>query len=190
MQAAPETQDELSAELQQQGAVAERLTQTLAAERTLHAISPAADSPPLAGLERLPTDAVLGQQWADEVHAAHAAQEAVSQSIADGDREAAKGCSTSFKPWTTGVMLLCCRPCRFILAVTFDRGPVIVAREVGQQYVRYAGLALLLHRYPADIQRTLQATYHAFSSRTCKGPYGGSGGACMGRGSARRGCRT
>lgn len=80
-------QDALSVELEQQEVAAQQLTHALATERTIpgELPSPSGGSPPWGpaeNLERLPTEAVLGQEWADDVQAARAAQEEFTRSIA------------------------------------------------------------------------------------------------------------
>jgi hypothetical protein len=94
-------QEALSAELERQEQEAERLAQSLANEKSLCGLvegpggtscaatatatsgcsPPSASKKPMDDLERMPTAAVLGQQWADDVHSARAALEAVSRSI-------------------------------------------------------------------------------------------------------------
>jgi hypothetical protein len=71
-----EDQEAFSAELQQQEETAHRLAQTLARERSIRTTR----SPP-CDLERLPTEAVVGKAWADDVHAAAEAQDELSRTL-------------------------------------------------------------------------------------------------------------
>lgn len=110
MQDSAAEQEALSAEIEQQEAAAQRLTQALAAERSFPGNAPS----PVQGLERVPTAAVMGQQWADEVHAARAAQEDIDRRIAPEAGDAVARCGLILCMYETALFsfVSVCRPMR------------------------------------------------------------------------------